>query len=145
MVSCFDIAQYILCKAKAEDMSDDTSNLKLQKLVYYCQGFHLAINDTPFFKEKIIAWQHGPVVKELYQACSPYGAGLIEDIEKGAINNLSPEQRGLIDEVYEEYGQFSAWKLRNMTHKEEPWKSTMINGCISNNKMKSFFKEQLIN
>ncbi len=35
---------------------------------------------------------------------------------------LSEEECALIHEVYEVYGQYSAWKLRDLTHSEKPWR-----------------------
>jgi uncharacterized phage-associated protein len=52
MLSCYDVAQYFLAKADA-DAGDLMSNLKLQKLVYYAQGFALALLDKPFFPQCI--------------------------------------------------------------------------------------------
>ena len=60
MLSCYDVAQYFLAKSD-EDAGDLMSNLKLQKLVYYAQGFALALFDKPLFSERIEAWIHGPV------------------------------------------------------------------------------------
>ena len=48
MLSCYDVAQYFLAKAD-EDAGDLMSNLKLQKLVYYAQGFSLALFNKPVF------------------------------------------------------------------------------------------------
>ncbi|HSX79064.1 MAG TPA: type II toxin-antitoxin system antitoxin SocA domain-containing protein, partial [Candidatus Saccharimonadia bacterium] len=61
MLDCYDVAQYFLAKAD-EDAGDLMSNLKLQKLVYYAQGFALALLDKPLFPQCIEAWIHGPVV-----------------------------------------------------------------------------------
>ena len=55
-----DIARYILTLSTPE-VGDIISNLKLQKLLYYVQGFHLAIENEPLFMEDIQAWQYGPV------------------------------------------------------------------------------------
>ena len=65
MISCQDVANYFLSLCD-EDAGDLISNLKLQKLVYYAQGFHLAISGEPLFDEKIMAWEHGPVIPQLY-------------------------------------------------------------------------------
>ncbi|OQY42717.1 MAG: hypothetical protein B6240_13665 [Desulfobacteraceae bacterium 4572_87] len=51
-----------------EEAGDLISNLKLQKLVYYAQGFYLALYDEPLFNEPIEAWTHGPVIRELYRS-----------------------------------------------------------------------------
>ncbi|WP_208932366.1 Panacea domain-containing protein [[Haemophilus] ducreyi] len=57
---------YFLSQCNSEENGDLISNLKIQKLVYYAQGFSLAINNKPLFSEKIQAWTHGPVTPELY-------------------------------------------------------------------------------
>ena len=41
--------------------------LKMQKLVYFAHGWHLAITGAPLISEPIQAWQYGPVISSLYQ------------------------------------------------------------------------------
>ena len=66
MLNCDDVAKYFL--SLSDDSSGDyISNLKLQKLLYYAQGFHLAIFNKPLFNEPIEAWAHGPVVGSSYR------------------------------------------------------------------------------
>ncbi len=76
---------------------------------------------VPLFPEIIEAWVHGPVVPKVYREYSQYGASAIPiptDLDFAAIDG---EVRELLDEIYRVYGQYSAWKLRNMTHEEAPW------------------------
>jgi uncharacterized phage-associated protein len=40
---------------------------------------------------------------------------------------LTKKEKDLIVSVWKVYGQFSAWRLRDMTHNETPWKSTPRN------------------
>lgn len=143
-LSCFDVAKYFLTQVD-EDAEDFITNLKLQKLSYYSQGLYLAINDEPLFPETIEAWQHGPVVPSLYHKYKEYGANPIpipEDIDFSLFN---AEIRELLDEVYCVYGQFSPWKLRDMTHAETPWIEAYQKGdsVISLASMSKFFKNQL--
>ena len=49
-----DIANKIVSKTDLEH-GDTISNLKLQKMMYYQQGFHLAYFGTPLFDEDIVA------------------------------------------------------------------------------------------
>jgi uncharacterized phage-associated protein len=35
--------------------------MRLQKLLYYVQAWHLAVTDEPLFPEQIKAWKDGPV------------------------------------------------------------------------------------
>src|SRR5579859_7908067 len=58
------IADYIL--RFCQDHGDPISNLKLQKLLYYSQAWHLALYDKPLFEEDLEAWVHGPAVMSVY-------------------------------------------------------------------------------
>lgn len=144
MADVFQVAAYFLNKANSDDAGDLISNLKLQKLVYYAQGFALAIFERALFDETIEAWQHGPVVPVLYHRFKTSGSGAIETPDEFNPESLSADEQGLLDEVYDVYGQFSAWKLRNMTHDEPPWKDAAKTGLfISQQSMAEYFKTQL--
>ena len=143
MLSAFDVAEYFLCKVD-EDVGDLISNLKLQKLLYYAQGRHLAILGRPLFGQAVFAWEHGPVVADVYRAYKDCGFNAIPRPQHPKTSNITSESKGLLDEVYEVYGQYSAWKLRNMTHEEPPWLYTPHDAVISIDKMKSFFRTQLV-
>ena len=143
MLSCYDAAKYFLAQA-SEDAGDLISNLKLQKLVYYAQGFHLALYDEPLFPEAIEAWTHGPVVPDLYRHYKKYGAGAIPCPEYINFSIYDDETKSMLDEVYCVFGQFAAWKLRNMTQAEYPWKLAAQNcGTITHQSMQKYFKTQL--
>lgn len=142
MLSCYDVAQYFLAKAD-EDAGDVMSNLKLQKLVYYAQGFSLALFDKPLFSERIEAWVHGPVIPALYHEYKGYGAGAIPPPSTLDFSKYDQQTRELLDEVYAVYGQFAAWKLRNMTHQEPPWCHTPEGQEISHEALRAYFKTQV--
>ncbi|MCB2409406.1 Panacea domain-containing protein [Hymenobacter lucidus] len=140
-----DVAEYLLQLSDTE--TNDITNLKLQKLVYYAQGFHLAMYDKPLFADPIEAWQYGPVVSELYHAYKQNGSQIITPTNSYEFSDkFTKEQEELLSEVNEVYGQFSGMKLMNMTHEERPWieaietKAQQINPYT----MQSYFKEQLI-
>lgn len=140
MPTAKNVAQFFLCLTDP-DIGEIISNLKLQKLVYYAQGFHLAMKEgVPLFDEDILAWEHGPVVENLYHEYKVYGNEAIP--QPSSFNNevFTEAQLALLKEVYEVFGQFSAWKLRNMTHSERPWLETPRNGIISRELMEDFFK-----
>jgi uncharacterized phage-associated protein len=139
------IAKYFLLKANAEE---DTgfSNLKLQKLLYYAQGFHLAIFDKPLFNEEIYAWQHGPVCPDIYHLYKSNGSNVIKYLNEGIDFNsiLNDDQIELLDEVYDTFGQYSAWKLRDMTHEEPTWINNEAEALlITNDEMRDYFKTRL--
>ena len=135
-----DIANKIISKTDLEH-GDTISNLKLQKMLYYQQGFHLAYFGTPLFDEDIVAWQYGPVVPSVYKEYKSFESNSISTSEEGI--SLSDDEEELFNNVYEEYNQFSAVALMKMTHEESPWKTTEINSVISRDKMAAFFKTQI--
>jgi len=137
-----DIAEYFLCLSDP-DSGDLTSNLKLQKLVYYAQGIHLADTGEPLFGEQIVAWEHGPVVAELYRTYKQHGSCHIAPDPEYDISKIDENTRCLLDEVYRVLGQYSAWKLREMTHQEPPWLNAHGKGsgtAITHSDMKAYFK-----
>ncbi len=141
MKQAIEVANAIL-KLSEPEIGDSVTNLKLQKLLYYVQGFHLAIYDEPLFKEDVLAWEHGPVVREVYREFNKYGSQSIPvpDVEV----KLTQLQKDLISEVWNVYGQFSAWRLRDMTHNETPWQETEKNHTITHDLLKAFFKPLIV-
>lgn len=139
-----EVADYFLASVDA-DAGDNLSNLKLQKLIYYAQGFHLAMFEKPLFDEPIEAWTYGPVVPRIYRKYKDHGSGGIPAPREFDDRRFDPETRGLLDEVMEVYGQYSAVKLMNMTHEDLPWKCTPSAGVIDREQMRKYFKKLLIN
>ena len=146
MLTSKDIAEYFVAQTD-EDSGDALSNMKAQKLVYYAQGFHLAIHSEPLFEEDIEAWMHGPVVPTLYQEYKKFGNSPLPLPNGLDFEKFSPEVKELLDDVYNVYGQYSAWKLRQMTHNESPWKDSYDGGkgrVIPKAAMTEFFKSRLV-
>lgn len=130
-----------LCAIR-DDEDRDFRILKLQKLLYYAQGYALALLRRPLFPERIKAWQHGPVIPQVWKAYEGHGGVLPrpDDVELLA---LEPQVRAILDRVYTDYGQYAAWALRNMTHEERPWAETPRNEPIDPGLMAEFFTERL--
>lgn len=146
MANVQDVAKYFLSLTDTE-AGDLLSNLKLQKLCYYAQGFSLALNDRPLFGDSVHAWTHGPVIPSLYREYKVHGAGAIPAPEDFDSNVLDDQTRELLNEVFEVYGQYSAWKLRNMTHDEAPWVEAFQRGPgsqISEASLRAFFSTLVV-
>nr|VFJ63901.1 MAG: Uncharacterized phage-associated protein [Candidatus Kentron sp. DK] len=143
MITAKDVARYFLSMADGEEGSD-ISNLKLQKLLYYAQAFHLAIFEKPLFEEEMNAWAHGPVCPSVYHEYKRFGANPIPSESDWNPDLFSQEQLELLDEVNEVFGQFSAWKLRDMTHEDAPWREREASaGVIEKQRMMEFYKTRL--
>ena len=76
------------------------------------------------FRERIERWQHGPVVRSLYHAFKEYERESIPFPDSVQVSDYPEIALEMIDRVYETYGPFEPWALRNMTHREPPWRDT---------------------
>lgn len=138
-----DIARWFV--AWAQDEEAHLSNLKLQKLLYYAQGWHLALKHRPLFTEELQAWSHGPVVPAVYRAFREFGSSDIrlENADEFDWDDFDPVTGEFLVRVWNTYGGFEAWKLRNMTHDEAPWKDHFVDGTrnvtIPNGDLERYF------
>ena len=128
-ISAIDTAKLALAllKNSDDDIVEYTSRLKLLKLLYYIQGYHLAMFNAPLFNDKMEAWLHGPVVPSVYKWVKDMTDEKLQDEamndeQMGALN-LHPQQTELISEVLKIYNKYSAYGLRDKTHTEMPWLS----------------------
>lgn len=142
--AAIDVAAYITIKYKGFGKENDLTPMKVHKLLYYSQGYYLALNDRPLFEDDIQAWKYGPVVASvnaIYQKKGIKGATIIlEPVGESA--NIGRDDHEFLDEVIEVRGQFSAYALSNMTHRERPWIETIKMGdrsVISCELMKDYF------
>lgn len=141
--SALEIANKLLHRAWMDESSELLSNMKLQKLLYYQQGFHLAYFGTPLFDEDIVAWQYGPVIPVVYDKYKEFGRAGIEP-QGEPLSLDSEKEENLFNEVFEVYNQFSAAGLVTQTHSESPWIDTPKQGVISQELMRTFFLQRLV-
>jgi uncharacterized phage-associated protein len=110
-----DVAAYILRK------QGSMSAMKLQKLIYYSQAWHLVWAEEPLFDEPIEAWANGPVVHKVFDGhrgkftvAPPWTRGDPDALDKA--------EQGTVDAVLENYGELSGRTLSTLTHDETPWR-----------------------
>jgi len=120
-----DIADFFI--ALADESGDAMTNLKVQKLVYYAQAWHLALKNSPLFEEDFQAWVHGPVLPNLYfkfREKGIHGSAPIpvENSLDVVIEKLDAETVKFLFEVANEYMVFTGYALEEMTHQEDPWR-----------------------
>jgi uncharacterized phage-associated protein len=144
------IANYVLALSwdGAGDEDDpiatsDITQMKLHKLLYFIQGFSLALLNRKAFMEPIEAWDHGPVVRDVYDMFKVHGKGVLPRPDEAGVPDVDEELAGVIDEVLDLYGQYSAWKLRNLTHIEGPWQETTPGQEIDVEVMRAHFATRI--
>lgn len=163
--SALDIATWFIYKTNAEMKENQSANdefevyeglthLKLQKLLYFAQGLSLAINDDIIFSDKIEAWEHGPVIKSVYNEFSKKGRKEItlDDAPSNIdiINKIESDSnvKTILNLTYDNFAIYTAWQLRNLTHqKGSPWYQVYFPGKnkeIYPNLIKDYFKTNVV-
>lgn len=129
---------------------DVLTNLKLQKLLYYAQAWHLALHDAPLFADDFVAANHGPVspvVNEVYQEFS--NRPIVAD---GEVIDAPAWLNRHLEEVVGAYGNLSAFDLERLSKDEDPWKSAwhkqdadapLCVVVISKDSMKKYYRSKL--
>jgi uncharacterized phage-associated protein len=108
------------------------TNLKLNKLVYFCHVWSLIELNQPLIKHQFEAWEHGPVLQYLFQEFKDCGVQPIShratqiDLSSGqrvrATCELDEPTRQLLERVLNFYGRLSASVLVELAHaKDGPW------------------------
>jgi uncharacterized phage-associated protein len=144
MADIRDVVDYFLQRSE-EGTTFAITPLKLQKLVYYAQGFHLRDNPDPLFEEDLEAWDHGPVNRDLYYDFSHYRYFTIAS-EAFYNNNgpLLPNEIRTLDAVWEQYGNLDGKLLEELTHQEDPWLFTPRNHVINIEIIREYFANLLV-
>ncbi|MBD5226811.1 MAG: DUF4065 domain-containing protein [Bacteroidales bacterium] len=139
------IANMLLISFENMEDGELLTNMKLQKMLYYQQGFHLAYFDEPLFEEEIEAWLYGPVVKSIYTEYKRFGKKGIAGNHDTDFTFVNDIELALFNEVNKVYGRYSAIGLMEMTHKETPWNSVPIGegSIITKDCIKAFFLTRL--
>lgn len=153
-----EIALWMLkyCKKHVED-EVFIGHMKLQKLLYYAQAWHLAFYDKPLFNGRIEAWAHGPVVIEVWHELKGKTfhrhEALNPEIIPSAISDeavaRNEEAVDLLNQIMTIYGEKSAKFLEDLSHSEEPWieargntpDAQRCNELIKHSTMKQYYRK----
>jgi len=145
------VANYFLDLAKRDGTTIDP--LKMQKLIYYANGWHWALLDEPLIREYVEAWPYGPVIRSIYDEFKKYGNHPITEQAKEIDENFDiciPEitanddqTRSFIERIWETHSIYTSIQLSNSTHLENsPWHKARQAGknIISDVHMKEYFQ-----
>lgn len=123
-ISIHDVNDYIIHRVDEAGMFLNV--LKLHKLLYYCQAWHLAFERSRLFDEPFQAWIHGPVSRTIYdryvKSKSLYSTVLPSDArEDFNPHEIKGHARQIVNAVLEKYGVLTGDQLEELTHRERPW------------------------
>jgi uncharacterized phage-associated protein len=150
-IDAITLANYILQKYSP------MSHLKLQKLLYYCEAYHLAYFDESLIDCDFQAWVHGPVCREVFDVLKEHSL-LYSDIQYKGEDQIEKVRSALIstqltvlDEVLEILTSWTDIELETATHKETPWISARGNinpaakcvNIIDKDLMRTYYKKEM--
>jgi uncharacterized phage-associated protein len=123
----------------ARQGNEQLTHMKLQKLLYFAHGWHLAFFGEPLVAEGFQAWQYGPVSQNVYDWFRKFGAKSIDEPAARVVTSpgdpfgfaLMPippipgsDQQTLqhIEKVYRAYKRCTAGQMSAATHEPDtPW------------------------
>jgi uncharacterized phage-associated protein len=115
------------------------TQMKLQKLLYYAHGWHLAIFGKPLFDEDFEAWPWGPVVRDIYFQTKDFGKDpIVNYVSRLVVKPNEPilsarfdtpkigeeelELKSFLRAVWETHKSYTGVQLSNSTHAPgQPW------------------------
>ena len=126
------------------------SPLHLQKLLYYCQGWGLALLGRPLFHQPLCAWKYGPVVRDVYDLFKAQSRGVLAGQIPVTGAPMASTPAALVEMVWREYIRFTPRELVAMTHREPPWREARADlpegahsdAVLSHATMREFFTAQ---
>ena len=132
----------------SHEKQNPISNLKLQKLLFYTQAWHLAIFKRPLFNEDFEAWVHGPVLPAIFRRYRDYKWCSLPNVNPPTLTDQTMKH---IEEVWSVYGSIAALDLERLTHSESPWKDARVgfapdessHQIISKTSMQKYYSSQL--
>lgn len=119
-----DITDYLLSK-ETKLSGEGITNLDVQNILYFAQGWHLAIKGERLFQEELRAWVHGPVVPEVYFRLAQYERDPIPvtEVRGDPVLDLPEAVRTFLDQIWTKYSAYRTGKLVELTHEQAPWKN----------------------
>lgn len=157
------VANFILSALDAKTFG--ISNKKINKLIYFAHGYHFARFNNPLIRNYFEAWEHGPVVRVVYDSFKRHRFGpitepashidIFEQTKRPvAFDQISRAEREFILKISSHYAQYSADELERMTHQpSSPWAVTrsrrlddpQFQNRIMNHLIRDYFAAQIGN
>lgn len=110
-MTVFDLTKYILEKEPNAPLT------RIHNLLYYIQADYLWLNHNPLFSNKLLAWEYGVLIPDLYEKQLKE-----EDYLPETTENLEYSIKEIINKVLGDHQIKSAHWLGVLTTKELAWK-----------------------
>ncbi len=138
MVSVVDITSVAIDLFKQATNGQTPDRLKIQKILYYSQGYSLAILKKPLFEEDFIKCDFGPFIQSL----TKYN-DIIDNFKTYSFpkpsHNITIHEMEIIKQVIEMVKNIRSTHILQQTHREEPWMEVEHGAVITKHKIQQYF------
>ncbi|MDK4240267.1 Panacea domain-containing protein [Corynebacterium pseudodiphtheriticum] len=118
MATILDVGQYIT------ELLPGVDKMKLYKLCYFSQGWHLAWTGKPLFSDEFEGWRHGPVSQQLRHRTEAVAKGYtVAEVPGGESARLSAYEAAVVARIVEFYGNQKSTDLSELSH-GAAWQAT---------------------
>ncbi len=139
MYDIYEISKFFIHKGLGSKYP--VSNMKLQKLLYYAQGWYLASYNAPLFENDFYKWDFGPVCIDMYYIFKPFKGNPIPDTY--SVFDLPDNIIPFLEKIWNTYGEFSAMQLSAISHTERPWLETPDSRIIPKCLIQEYYTQKL--
>lgn len=161
MARAIDVAMYLL-RLRDSDMrttgdAHSLCNLKMQRLLYYCQGGHYRWDNARLIDDNVFeSWDYGPVIRQVYYVFSYRGQNNLPALKDLTCHKkykqpnryekvLTIDERETIEAVWQHLKKLSAFELVFQSQSEPPWRNARESGLlfISEDEIKNHFRDDI--
>ncbi|TCI26718.1 DUF4065 domain-containing protein [Exiguobacterium sp. SH5S4] len=161
MARAIDVAMFLVYLRDVDAIKrgdyNTLSNLKLQKLLYYCHGGHYRWDNERLISDNVFeAWEYGPVIRTIYyklrHTCQNDLPNLKQLKCRDKYRNwehyeksLSVDERETIKVVWGQLKNQPTFDLVSQTQSEPPWKKARDSGILflSDQDIRNHFREDI--
>lgn len=134
--SAMQIANAFIQRARNGQIADLTP-MKLQKLMFLAQSWYLKNYEARLIDDTFYRWDYGPVIPSVYYEFKSNGGAPITEFARDfrgepILLPLHHSDENFLDEIIQDYGQYSGWELSNLTHQRgTAWSNGSIGSIIT--------------
>ena len=127
MATAKEVARYFLSKDKNRELFNIKliklngrncyeGNVRLNKYLYFAQTVYLAKYGKLLFAENILAYDNGPIVKEVMERYA------VMQADKDCKIDLDSDLKVFLDKIYDSLKKATCEELVDITHEDTAWK-----------------------
>lgn len=141
MYSADEITRYIINRYM--DLHKPIDNLKLQKILFYCQKEYIQETNELLFDDSIQVTDYGFMIPSIYYEFRSWGCLNITDYQDNIDLDIFTKQ--IVNYIMDKYRDTLTWYLVRDNHEEQLWRDSHIKGkyiYVTKNNLLKYYREK---